>query len=167
MAFVGTCLAWFLQTHMGRRTIYLYGLICMLPIMWIVAFLEFAPNANGPSIKWAQSGILLFWFFTYGKQKCPTTSAPTSHTNAPIQESQSAPSPTPSPPKWVPPTSAAEPSPSGATCTTSSPSSTQSSHRTCSIPPKGTSRGKPLSPPLFSPRYWLCGPTLGCPRPRA
>lgn len=67
MAFVGTCASWLLQGRMGRRTIYLAGLIIMLPIMWIVAFLEFAPNAGtNSSIKWAQSSILMIWFFTYG-----------------------------------------------------------------------------------------------------
>lgn len=68
MAFLGTCGSWFLQGRMGRRTIYVSGLVIMLPIMWIVAFLEFAPNAatNAP-IKWAQSSILMIWFFTYGR----------------------------------------------------------------------------------------------------
>ncbi|CAN9142553.1 unnamed protein product [Alternaria alternata] len=67
MAFVGTCASWFLQPRMGRRTIYIAGLAIMLPIMWIVAFLEFAPNAgSNSSIKWAQSSILMIWFFTYG-----------------------------------------------------------------------------------------------------
>jgi SP family general alpha glucoside:H+ symporter-like MFS transporter len=70
MAFVGTCASWFLQPRMGRRTIYIAGLAIMLPIMWIVAFLEFAPNAgSNSSIKWAQSSILMIWFFTYGKYK--------------------------------------------------------------------------------------------------
>ncbi|KAF2821006.1 sugar transporter [Ophiobolus disseminans] len=67
MAFVGTCASWLLQGRMGRRTIYLWGLSVMLPIMWIVAFLEFAPNfGKNSSIRWAQSSILMIWFFTYG-----------------------------------------------------------------------------------------------------
>lgn len=54
---------------MGRRTIYISGLVTMLPIMWIVAFLELALNAaTNPGIKWAQSSILMIWFFTYGKK---------------------------------------------------------------------------------------------------
>ncbi|KAF2631984.1 hypothetical protein BU25DRAFT_427934 [Macroventuria anomochaeta] len=40
MAFVGTCLSW--------------GLICMLPTMWIVAGLE-----------WVQAAMLMIWFFIY------------------------------------------------------------------------------------------------------
>lgn len=68
MAFIGTCASWLLQGQMGRRTIYISGLVIMLPIMWIVAFLEFAPNAaTNSAIKWAQSAILMIWFFTYGK----------------------------------------------------------------------------------------------------
>lgn len=67
MAFVGTCLSWVLQTHMGRRTIYLWGLICMLPIMWIVAGLEYVPDAHtNTNIRWAQSAMLMIWFFIYG-----------------------------------------------------------------------------------------------------
>ncbi|KAH6613049.1 general substrate transporter [Boeremia exigua] len=67
MAFVGTCLSWVLQTHMGRRTIYLWGLICMLPIMWIVAGLEYMPDAHtNANIRWIQSALLMIWFFIYG-----------------------------------------------------------------------------------------------------
>ncbi|KAH7083868.1 general substrate transporter [Paraphoma chrysanthemicola] len=67
MAFVGTCGSWLLQGRMGRRTIYISGLAIMMPIMWTVAFLEFVPNAGtNSSIKWAQSSILMVWFFTYG-----------------------------------------------------------------------------------------------------
>lgn len=65
LAFIGTVSSWFTQTHFGRRTIYITGLCIMLPIMWLVALLELAPDAAG-TIKWVQSGILMLWFLTYG-----------------------------------------------------------------------------------------------------
>ena len=37
----------------------------MLPLMTIVAFLGVAPEAS--DIHWAQSGLLMVWFFCYGK----------------------------------------------------------------------------------------------------
>ncbi|KAL2823560.1 general substrate transporter [Aspergillus cavernicola] len=64
LAFIGTCLSWVLQTHFGRRTIYLSGLIAMLPLMFLVAFLGVAPPSSG--IHWAQCALLMVWFFFYG-----------------------------------------------------------------------------------------------------
>jgi SP family general alpha glucoside:H+ symporter-like MFS transporter len=65
LAFVGTCLSWVLQTHYGRRTIYLSGLVAMLPLMLVVGFLGVAPSSSG--IQWTQCALLLIWFFFYGK----------------------------------------------------------------------------------------------------
>ncbi|OJJ45632.1 hypothetical protein ASPZODRAFT_133487 [Penicilliopsis zonata CBS 506.65] len=64
LAFIGTCFSWVLQAHIGRRTIYIMGLIAMLPIMLIVGFLDLAPASS--SIRWAQAALLLSWFFIYG-----------------------------------------------------------------------------------------------------
>ncbi|KAL4787183.1 general substrate transporter [Aspergillus varians] len=64
LAFTGTCLSWVFQTHIGRRRIYMTGLIAMLPLMFIVAFLGVAPPSSG--IHWAQSAVLMIWFFCYG-----------------------------------------------------------------------------------------------------
>ncbi|KAF3020869.1 hypothetical protein E8E15_008048 [Penicillium rubens] len=64
LAFVGTCLSWVLQTHYGRRTIYLSGLVAMLPLMLVVGFLGVAPSSSG--IQWTQCALLLIWFFFYG-----------------------------------------------------------------------------------------------------
>jgi SP family general alpha glucoside:H+ symporter-like MFS transporter len=68
MAFVGTCVSWVLQSRMGRRTIYLWGLILMIPIMWIIAALEYAPDTGTASRRWAQAALLMIWFFIYGKR---------------------------------------------------------------------------------------------------
>ncbi|KAL4925307.1 general substrate transporter [Aspergillus undulatus] len=64
LSFIGTCLSWVLQTHIGRRTIYITGLIAMMPFMFVVAFLGVAPEAS--AIHWAQSALLMIWFFCYG-----------------------------------------------------------------------------------------------------
>lgn len=64
IAFTGTVLSWFIQTRFGRRQIYLAGLTAMLPLMATVGFLDLAPPSA--SIRWAQSGLLLTWFFCYG-----------------------------------------------------------------------------------------------------
>ncbi|KAK5199918.1 hypothetical protein LTR92_000459 [Exophiala xenobiotica] len=63
IAFVGTVLSWFLQTRFGRRPIYIGGLTCMLPLMFIIGFLDLATASSG--IRWAQASILLIWFFFY------------------------------------------------------------------------------------------------------
>jgi MFS transporter, SP family, general alpha glucoside:H+ symporter len=38
----------------------------MLPIMWCIAFLSLAPSTHGISVPWAQSVLLMVWFFVYG-----------------------------------------------------------------------------------------------------
>lgn len=65
LAFVGTVSSWFVMTRFGWRTIYLTGLLCMFPVMALVGFLDLA-IASHPNIRWAQSGLLLLWFFMYG-----------------------------------------------------------------------------------------------------
>ncbi|KAL3467307.1 general substrate transporter [Aspergillus heterothallicus] len=64
LAFIGTCLSWIFQTHYGRRTIYLTGLISMLPPMLAIGFLGVAPESS--AIHWTQCALLMVWFFSYG-----------------------------------------------------------------------------------------------------
>ncbi|KAL4899446.1 hypothetical protein BDW74DRAFT_189054 [Aspergillus multicolor] len=64
LSFIGTCLSWIFQTHIGRRTIYITGLIAMLPLMLAVALLGVAPQSSG--VQWAQCALLMIWFFCYG-----------------------------------------------------------------------------------------------------
>ncbi|OJJ07272.1 hypothetical protein ASPVEDRAFT_88526 [Aspergillus versicolor CBS 583.65] len=64
LAFIGTCLSWVFQTHIGRRSIYITGFVSMLPLMFVVAFLGVAPPSSG--IQWAQCALLMIWFFCYG-----------------------------------------------------------------------------------------------------
>ncbi|KAH6974285.1 general substrate transporter [Ilyonectria sp. MPI-CAGE-AT-0026] len=65
LAFVGTVSSWFMMTRFGWRTLYLGGLGFMIPVMGLVGFLDFAATSN-PNVRWAQSALLLIWFFTYG-----------------------------------------------------------------------------------------------------
>ncbi|KAJ5683414.1 hypothetical protein N7462_006579 [Penicillium macrosclerotiorum] len=64
LSFIGTCLSWVFQARLGRRTIYLMGLVAMLPFMLLVGFLALAPASS--AIQWAQAALLLVWFFCYG-----------------------------------------------------------------------------------------------------
>ncbi|EJT70953.1 hypothetical protein GGTG_11976 [Gaeumannomyces tritici R3-111a-1] len=68
LAFVGTVSSWFVMTRWGWRTMYLGGLAAMIPVMGLVAFLDFAarPGPAGDAVRWAQCSLLLVWFFTYG-----------------------------------------------------------------------------------------------------
>ncbi|GJN91928.1 hypothetical protein Rhopal_004953-T1 [Rhodotorula paludigena] len=56
IAFVGTVTSWFLQAHLGRRTIILYGYCVMLPLVTLVACLDFAKTDSG---RWAQAILLM------------------------------------------------------------------------------------------------------------
>ena len=64
IAFVGTVLSWALQARLGRRTIFLVGLMFMTPVMFLIGFLSLADQTTG--VKWAQSVLLLVWFGGYG-----------------------------------------------------------------------------------------------------
>ncbi|RDW83567.1 uncharacterized protein DSM5745_03893 [Aspergillus mulundensis] len=64
LSFISTCLSWIFQTHIGRRTIYITGLVAMLPLMLAVALLGVAPQSSG--VQWAQCALLMIWFFCYG-----------------------------------------------------------------------------------------------------
>lgn len=60
LGFVTTCLSWVLIYKFGRRAIYNIGLAFLTIIMFIIAFLDFAPDyGNRPGIIWAQSTLLV------------------------------------------------------------------------------------------------------------
>ncbi|KAF4469157.1 MFS maltose permease [Fusarium albosuccineum] len=65
LAFVGTVSSWFMMSRSGWRTLYLGGLMAMLPLMSLVGFLDLA-TANKDTIRWVQPALLLVWFFCYG-----------------------------------------------------------------------------------------------------
>lgn len=60
VGFVGTCLSWIMLSKYGRRRIYNIGLAILTLIMFLIAFLDFAPDyENRPGIIWAQSTLLV------------------------------------------------------------------------------------------------------------
>lgn len=65
IAFTGTATSWVLITYFGRRTIYLWGLVFMSPLMWTIGFLSFGPGSSRGFL-WAQAVLLLVWFGGYG-----------------------------------------------------------------------------------------------------
>lgn len=65
IALVGNVVSWFLMARFGWRTIYLGGLLAMIPVMGLVAFLDLAAAGND-AVRWAQCSLLVVWFFVYG-----------------------------------------------------------------------------------------------------
>jgi hypothetical protein len=66
LGFVGTCFSWVLLIYFGRRTIYNTGLALLAVLQIIIGILDCAPNYdNRPSIKWAESVLMLIWNFIY------------------------------------------------------------------------------------------------------
>ena len=62
MGVVGTVCSWFLMPHVGRRTIYIYGLIIMLTILVIVGGLGVS-NSDGAA--YGVGSLLLIYTFVY------------------------------------------------------------------------------------------------------
>lgn len=63
LGIVGVFTAWFLLPHMGRRTIYLVGLICLAVCLIIVGIL--GTVRTGTAIAWAVGSVLLVYTFFY------------------------------------------------------------------------------------------------------
>ncbi|ORY84128.1 general substrate transporter [Leucosporidium creatinivorum] len=63
IAFAGGITSWFLQYRFGRRTLICAGLFFMSPLMFLVGALDFATSNAG---RWAQSIMLMIWFYFYG-----------------------------------------------------------------------------------------------------
>lgn len=59
IGFVGTVLSWFLMRHIGRRTLYLWGLAVMFVVLVIIGGLGIPPER--PALTWA-TGCLMFVF---------------------------------------------------------------------------------------------------------
>ncbi|RSH83794.1 hypothetical protein EHS25_005409 [Saitozyma podzolica] len=64
IAFVGTALAMPLQQRFDRKSIWMAGICCMLPVMLAVGIM--ACMTQTKALQWAQGCILLVWFFCYG-----------------------------------------------------------------------------------------------------
>ncbi|KAJ4301255.1 hypothetical protein N0V90_003346 [Kalmusia sp. IMI 367209] len=61
---VGVFLSWWLMPRVGRRTLYVWGLVVMLAILLIIGFLGIAPKGN-VGIQWAIGAMLLIFTFVY------------------------------------------------------------------------------------------------------
>ncbi|ORY85498.1 and other transporter-domain-containing protein [Protomyces lactucae-debilis] len=60
---IGTLLSWPLMNRVGRRTIYLYGLIVLCALLMVIGFTSLAGKGSGPS--WAIGSMLLIYTGVY------------------------------------------------------------------------------------------------------
>ncbi|KAI5301364.1 hypothetical protein KEM55_002031 [Ascosphaera atra] len=66
VGFVGTVLSWFLIPSIGRRTIYLWGLMICTVILLIIGILDCVPNyKQRKGVIWGQSALMIVWNFFY------------------------------------------------------------------------------------------------------
>jgi SP family general alpha glucoside:H+ symporter-like MFS transporter len=64
MALFATLLSWFfLMPYLGRRTIYLYGMMSMALVLILIGILNVKESATGVGM--AQAGLTLFWTFLF------------------------------------------------------------------------------------------------------
>lgn len=61
---VGTFLSWFLMARVGRRTLYLYGLLVLDILLFIMGFVSLAPASN-KSAPMAIGSMLMIFAFVY------------------------------------------------------------------------------------------------------
>lgn len=62
---IGTISSWFLMTRIGRRSLYLYGLVVMVGILLVIGCLGLAPSSKITEVSWGVGGMLLFYVFVY------------------------------------------------------------------------------------------------------
>ncbi|KAL1595831.1 hypothetical protein SLS60_009521 [Paraconiothyrium brasiliense] len=61
---VGVFVSWWLMPRVGRRTLYVWGLVIMLALLLIIGFLGIAPEDNS-SVQWAVGAMLIIFTFVY------------------------------------------------------------------------------------------------------
>jgi MFS transporter, SP family, general alpha glucoside:H+ symporter len=64
VGFVGTCLSWWLIAHIGRRTIYNWGLVLLTLLVFLIAILDVTPNYS-LTTTWVQSSLMVVYNFFY------------------------------------------------------------------------------------------------------
>ncbi|KAI8160950.1 Maltose permease [Colletotrichum sp. SAR 10_70] len=79
MAFIGTCLSWWLITHWGRRQIYVTGMGILTVILFIIGILDVSAGKNG---LWPSGGLCVFWLFIYSLTIGPITYSVISETSS-------------------------------------------------------------------------------------
>ncbi|CAK7242661.1 MAG: hypothetical protein STHCBS139747_004157 [Sporothrix thermara] len=60
VGFVGTLISWYLMVHVGRRTIYVYGLAVLAVLQLVIGILDCVPGRPSGAI-WAESVIMIIW----------------------------------------------------------------------------------------------------------
>jgi len=60
---VGTLLSWFLMARVGRRTIYVYGLVSLTVILFIIGFMGIP--AQNAGLSWGTGSLMLIYVFLY------------------------------------------------------------------------------------------------------
>ena len=65
-AWVGTLLAWFILWRVGRRTLYCWGEVALTFFLFMIGFLDVAPNyTSRPGLQYAQAVMLFLFAFIY------------------------------------------------------------------------------------------------------
>ena len=67
---VGVFVSWWLMPRVGRRSLYVWGLIIMLALLLIIGFLGIVPEGNS-SVEWAVGAMLLIFTFVYDSSVGP------------------------------------------------------------------------------------------------
>ena len=70
ISLIGCLIAWYLMTHIGRRTLYIYGLSAMFVILMIIGFLGIPNESAGTS--WAVGALIIVMLFAFQLTVGPT-----------------------------------------------------------------------------------------------
>ncbi|KAJ5752653.1 hypothetical protein N7520_009570 [Penicillium odoratum] len=63
IALCGTLISWFMMKRIGRRSLYLTGMVFMS--MWLLIIGGLAVGESNSSVKWVQSALCLVWLLTF------------------------------------------------------------------------------------------------------
>ncbi|KAJ6014353.1 hypothetical protein N7540_008944 [Penicillium herquei] len=62
---LGTMLSWFLITHFGRRTLYVWGQGTLCTLLYLVGIISAATSIHNSGAMWAQAVLCMIWLFVY------------------------------------------------------------------------------------------------------
>ncbi|KAI0205494.1 sugar transporter [Astrocystis sublimbata] len=65
LAAVGTIIAWFMMSRLGRRTLYLWGLGILTALLLVVGIISASTIHDSVAGNYAQASLLLVWEFVY------------------------------------------------------------------------------------------------------
>ncbi|KAK4940928.1 hypothetical protein LTR10_019082 [Elasticomyces elasticus] len=69
LSVIGTMLAWPLLSYVGRRSIFMYGLLCMTILYFVIGFVSLS-KSDGAA--WTQSVLLMVYLFVYSPSVAAT-----------------------------------------------------------------------------------------------